>query len=63
MGGFLQSIIYGFGGLRIRPEILEFHNPTPTPQSNWLRIKGFQYLGRSNTEHFLTLCKWPHTYG
>lgn len=31
MGGFLQSIIYGFAGIRIRPEMLEFHHPVPPP--------------------------------
>ena len=31
MGGFLQSLIYGFAGVRVRPEFLEFHDPTPPP--------------------------------
>ena len=34
MGAFLQSIIYGFIGIRIRPEMIEFHNPMPPPGNN-----------------------------
>ena len=34
MGAFLQSIIYGYAGIRIRPEALEFHDPQPPPQCN-----------------------------
>ena len=45
MGGFLQSLLYGFGGLRVRPQLLEFHKPTPPPQAEWLRVENFTYLG------------------
>ena len=31
MGGFLQSLLYGFAGIRIRPEMLEFHHPEEPP--------------------------------
>lgn len=45
MGGFLQSIIFGFAGVRIRPEMLEFHNPMPAPDTDKTVLKGFTYLG------------------
>ncbi|ELU02128.1 hypothetical protein CAPTEDRAFT_222476 [Capitella teleta] len=45
MGGFMQSIIYGFAGIRVRPQMLEFHNPTPPPDSSELRLWGLKYLG------------------
>ena len=41
MGGFLQSLIYGFAGVRVRPEMIEFHNPTPLPQCSYLRLYDF----------------------
>ncbi len=47
MGGFLQSLIYGFGGLNIKPESLEFRNPYPPPGSSLLRMRGLKYLGTS----------------
>ena len=31
IGGYMQSLVYGFAGVRIRPEFLEFHNPQPPP--------------------------------
>ena len=49
MGGFLQSIIYGYGGVRIRPEMLEFHNPMPPDGLEGLRFHGFHYLGANMT--------------
>ena len=49
MGGFLQSLIYGFAGLRIRPEFLEFHHPYPPPGTTRLRLRGFQYLQANMT--------------
>jgi trehalose/maltose hydrolase-like predicted phosphorylase len=45
MGGFLQSIIYGFAGIRLRPQALEFHNPKPPYGTTRIRLKGFKYLG------------------
>ena len=44
MGGFLQSIIYGFAGIRIRPDRLEVFNPMPPPGATKLTLYGFQYL-------------------
>ena len=45
MGAFLQSIIYGFGGIRVRPQMLEFHDPRPPPDAAELRLMGIKYLG------------------
>ena len=44
MGAFLQSIIFGFGGFRIRPDRLEVFNPMPPPGATKLMLYGFQYL-------------------
>ncbi|KAK6182582.1 hypothetical protein SNE40_010234 [Patella caerulea] len=46
MGGFLQSVIFGYGGLRIHPEYIEF-NPRLTPDTTFLRFVDFDYLGNS----------------
>ena len=45
MGGFLQSIIYGFAGIRLRPQALEFHDPKPPYGLTRIRLNGFKYLG------------------
>ena len=51
MGGFMQSIIYGFAGIRLRPQALEFHNPMPPHGTTRIRLNGFKYLGnRLNIE-------------
>lgn len=44
MGAFLQSIIYGFAGFRIRPDKLEVNNPMPPPGATRLILYNFQYL-------------------
>jgi len=49
MGAFLQSIIYGFAGFRIRPDRLEIFNPTPPPGSTKIDLINFQYLGTNMT--------------
>jgi trehalose/maltose hydrolase-like predicted phosphorylase len=43
-GGFLQSLIYGFAGVRIRPDLVEFHRPSPPHGSTRLVLRGFHYL-------------------
>lgn len=45
-GGFLQAVLFGYGGFRIRADHLEF-NPTLTPSSKKLTITGVDYLGHS----------------
>ena len=49
LGAFLQSIVYGFAGLRIRPDRLEMHNPTPPPGVSQMSLINFQYLGTKLT--------------
>ena len=49
MGGFIQSLVYGFAGMRIRPEMLEFHHPRPPPESTMIRLRSVQYLGSNLT--------------
>ena len=49
MGAFLQSIIYGFAGFRIRPDKLDIHNPIPPPGANQIRLINFYYLGSNMT--------------
>lgn len=49
MGAFLQSVIYGFAGFRIRPDRLEIFNPTPPPGATQITLVNFQYLGTNMT--------------
>jgi len=49
MGAFLQSIIYGFAGFRIRPDKLEVHNPTPPFELTEIHLINFHYLGTNMT--------------
>lgn len=49
MGGFLQSLIYGFAGLRIKPDKLEFYNPMPPPQHRKMTLHNFHYLNNNMT--------------
>ena len=49
MGGFLQSLIYGFAGLRIKPDKLEFYNPMPPPQHRKMTLHNFHYLNNNLT--------------
>ncbi|KAJ8308415.1 hypothetical protein KUTeg_013289 [Tegillarca granosa] len=46
MGGFLQSVIFGYGGFRILPNQLAFNCNLP-PDTNQLNIYGLDYLGGS----------------
>jgi len=49
MAAFLQSIIYGFAGLRIRPDKLEIHNPIPPPGTTEIKLVNLYYLGTNLT--------------
>ena len=49
MAAFLQSIIYGFAGLRIRPDKLEIHNPIPPPGTTEIKLVNLSYLGTNLT--------------
>ena len=49
MGGFMQSVVYGYAGIRIRPTQLEFHNPLPPPGCSKTWLRGLKYLGTNMT--------------
>ena len=49
MGAFIQSLVYGFAGARIRPDKLEFFNPILPPGATKLTLYGFKYLGTNLT--------------
>jgi len=49
MGAFLQSLVYGFAGARIRPDKLEFFNPILPPGATKLTLYGLKYLGTNFT--------------
>lgn len=46
MGGFLQSLLFGYGGFRIYPERIDFHGRLP-PSTTCFNITGVDYLGGS----------------
>ena len=45
-GGFLQSVLFGYGGLRLREKQLQF-NPRLPPDTTRLSLTGVDYLGNS----------------
>lgn len=46
MGGFLQTVIFGYGGLRLHAEELIFNGNLPLlPGSTFLYLHGIKYLG------------------
>ena len=49
MGAFLQSLIYGFAGLKIRPHRLEFFRPIPPPMHSKMVLNNFKYLNNNLT--------------
>jgi len=49
MGAFLQSLVYGFAGLRIRPDQLQVFNPILPPGATTLSLYGLKYLGTNFT--------------
>ncbi|XP_062577760.1 protein-glucosylgalactosylhydroxylysine glucosidase-like [Saccostrea cucullata] len=46
MGGFLQSLLFGYGGIRLHPDRIDFHGRLP-PSSTSFKITGLDYLGGS----------------
>uniref|UniRef100_A0ABM0M8F4 Acid trehalase-like protein 1-like n=1 Tax=Saccoglossus kowalevskii TaxID=10224 RepID=A0ABM0M8F4_SACKO len=46
MGGFLQAVLFGYGGFRLYPDYLEF-NPVLPPATTRFNITGIDYLGSS----------------
>ncbi|XP_069117851.1 protein-glucosylgalactosylhydroxylysine glucosidase-like [Argopecten irradians] len=46
IGGYLQSLLYGYGGFRIYPDRLQF-SPAIPPNTTSLSLTGIDYLGGS----------------
>lgn len=44
MGGFLQNMVFGYGGFRIRHDHLDF-NPLMVPGTGGVSFVGLNYLG------------------
>lgn len=51
MGGFLQSLLFGYGGFRLRPDRIDFHGRLP-PSTSSFSITGLDYLGGSIDFYF-----------
>jgi len=43
-GGFLQGVLFGYGGLRIHPDRIGFTTNIP-PNANYMKLRGVNYLG------------------
>ncbi len=46
-GGFLQTLLFGYGGLRVHPYHLQFENTFLPPGTDALSLIGLDYLGAS----------------
>ncbi|XP_078612333.1 protein-glucosylgalactosylhydroxylysine glucosidase-like isoform X1 [Branchiostoma floridae x Branchiostoma japonicum] len=46
MGGFLQAVLFGYGGFRLHVDHLDF-NPVLPPDTDSMKIHGLDYLGSS----------------
>ncbi|XP_078315125.1 protein-glucosylgalactosylhydroxylysine glucosidase-like isoform X2 [Crassostrea virginica] len=46
MGGFLQSVLFGYGGFRLHPDRIEFQGRLP-PSTTSFNVTGLDYLGGS----------------
>lgn len=51
MGGFLQSLLFGYGGFRLYPDMIVFHGRLP-PSTTSFNITGLDYLGGSIDFYF-----------
>ncbi|XP_061174432.1 protein-glucosylgalactosylhydroxylysine glucosidase-like [Saccostrea echinata] len=51
MGGFLQSLLFGYGGIRLHPDRIDFHGRLP-PSTTSFNITGLDYLGGSIDFYF-----------
>ncbi|XP_039765165.1 protein-glucosylgalactosylhydroxylysine glucosidase [Pararge aegeria] len=49
MGGFLQTLMFGYAGIRIHLNRLEITQPQLPPEATKFRIKGIKYLGSNLT--------------
>ena len=68
MGGFLQSIMFGYGGIRLLPDRLNL-DPELPPDSTELHIIGLSYLGNvmdvfvTASELMVTVTSPPQSQG
>jgi len=46
MGGFLQAVLFGYGGIRLHDKSLDF-DPVLPPGCSQLRFTGIDYMGSS----------------
>ena len=46
MGGFLQALLFGYGGIRLRDKSLDF-DPVLPPGCSQMRFTGIDYMGSS----------------
>ena len=44
MGGFLQSLVFGYGGFRLDLDALHFRLPTPAPGTDSMHFRNLNYL-------------------
>ncbi|XP_028034225.1 protein-glucosylgalactosylhydroxylysine glucosidase [Bombyx mandarina] len=51
MGGFLQTLIFGYAGIRIHLDRIEITRPQLPPETKEFKIKGIKYLGSSLSMH------------
>ncbi|KAJ2953896.1 hypothetical protein O0L34_g1527 [Tuta absoluta] len=49
MGGFLQTLMFGYGGIRIHLDRLEIDRPQLPPEATSFKIRGIKYLGANLT--------------
>jgi protein-glucosylgalactosylhydroxylysine glucosidase len=54
-GGFLQTVIYGYPGIRITEEELLIENPVCPEHTGGLKVRGLQYLGYRLDLHYSCL--------
>jgi len=51
-GGFLQGVLFGYGGMRIYPERIDFTSNLP-PNTTSMKLKGINYLGSTLSVSYL----------
>lgn len=54
-GGFLQTVIYGYPGIRITEEELLIENPVCPDHTGGLKVRGLRYLGYRLNLHYSCL--------
>ncbi|KAI8428264.1 hypothetical protein MSG28_002481 [Choristoneura fumiferana] len=72
MGGFLQALVFGYGGIRIHLDHLLIDKPQLPPDTSGFTIRGLKYLGANltldiqETQSTLSVAavddNWPLTY-